>query len=780
MPAEKVSIIYTAIDHASKTIKEMGTQVAKLVTPARLAKAALTALTAPLAALAVSTKAAATFESRMLNVNTITRVGTKRLEEMSKAALKLSTETGKAAPDLANALYQIASASVPAEHQLTVLEASAKAAVAGLTETETAADALTTAINAWGMDAGKAMEVSDQFFTVVERGKTTFPELAGNIAYVATTAASAGVTFEEVGAALATATRQGMRTDMASRSLNQVLLKLVTPSKELAEVYAKYGYESGQAAIKAEGFAGVLQMITNEAGGSVQKMNEFIPSSEALRVVFALTGKNIEDYTEDLKAMGISLGKTAGAMGIQEGGLGHSTKLLWAEIKVAAIEIGTTMIPAVKAAVDWLREWVKEGNWVIDTLKGAAHWINVLAGTTSKITLAGEEIMTLESINRLGDANAQMEELRKRVRVLRGAIADSSDPAAVDHLTQSLKLSEEALAEIEAQVRKNIAITGDFTGVIQEQTQATKEAAELNKNQAKETEEQYKARAAIAIKVYDMDREAYETNLDAMNDYWLDFQKQKKMRGFETAEELAAFEAKQMEEGMIARQELLQGMVDDNYGYTETMRDTWSETFDFMKEAGEVALSGIKGALIGIATGARDAKTAFGALKNAMIGVVVDYIAKWIEAMITQKKVAAGARVAEIAAGVATGSALATAYAPAAAFASTMTFGGAAHAGAAALTSTVGVAKGLALVKLAEGGIVTRPTIAMVGEAGPEAVIPLDKAGMGTTIVERIEVFPGVTSTNVVDALLDTPMFIDRLAWALEDRKAKIKRGGIQ
>src|SRR5690606_21874747 len=33
---------------------------------------------------------------------------------------------------------------------------------------------------------------------------------------------------------------------------------------------------------------------------------------------------------------------------------------------------------------------------------------------------------------------------------------------------------------------------------------------------------------------------------------------------------------------------------------------------------------------------------------------------------------------------------------------------------------------------LAAGGIVTRPTLALVGEAGPEAVVPLDGSGFGT------------------------------------------------
>lgn len=39
---------------------------------------------------------------------------------------------------------------------------------------------------------------------------------------------------------------------------------------------------------------------------------------------------------------------------------------------------------------------------------------------------------------------------------------------------------------------------------------------------------------------------------------------------------------------------------------------------------------------------------------------------------------------------------------------------------------------------LAEGGIVNRPTLAMVGEAGPEAVVPLNKAGMFSGITLNI------------------------------------------
>ncbi len=43
----------------------------------------------------------------------------------------------------------------------------------------------------------------------------------------------------------------------------------------------------------------------------------------------------------------------------------------------------------------------------------------------------------------------------------------------------------------------------------------------------------------------------------------------------------------------------------------------------------------------------------------------------------------------------------------------------------------VGIAGVKAAVGMAEGGIVTKPTLALIGEAGPEAVIPLKPDGSG-------------------------------------------------
>ena len=66
---------------------------------------------------------------------------------------------------------------------------------------------------------------------------------------------------------------------------------------------------------------------------------------------------------------------------------------------------------------------------------------------------------------------------------------------------------------------------------------------------------------------------------------------------------------------------------------------------------------------------------------------------------------------------------------------------------------------------LAEGGIVTKPTLAMVGERGPEAVIPLNNASKGV----------GIT-INILGPTYGFDDFEDRVGEAIVDG---VRRGGF-
>ena len=61
---------------------------------------------------------------------------------------------------------------------------------------------------------------------------------------------------------------------------------------------------------------------------------------------------------------------------------------------------------------------------------------------------------------------------------------------------------------------------------------------------------------------------------------------------------------------------------------------------------------------------------------------------------------------------------------------------------------------------LANGGIVTGPTLALIGEAGPEAVIPLDRmgsmggGGMNITVNAGIAATPDQIGQQIIEAIL--------------------------
>lgn len=160
-------------------------------------------------------------------------------------------------------------------------------------------------------------------------------------------------------------------------------------------------------------------------------------------------------------------------------------------------------------------------------------------------------------------------------------------------------------------------------------------------------------------------------------------------------------------------------------------------------------------ALSGLIQGTLSGKEAAQQLGQSLVKMVVDFVAQFVIAHTIGKALQAAA----LAFGIVTANTLALAWSSAAAFVSLATFGANAGPAAAGITSTVGLATALAIPKLAEGGIVDRPTIALIGEAGPEAVTPLDKiSGVGATGVQigNVEIIiQGSVDRDNIDELVE-------------------------
>ena len=283
------------------------------------------------------------FDKAMRNVNSIMGLSNKEFKEMSSSVRKLASSLGADATDLANGLYQTASAGIATADAMDFLGVASKSAIAGLTSTETAVDGITTVLNSYKMSSDSAQKVADVMFQTVKLGKTTFDQLSRSLANVLPIASASGISFEQVAGAMATMTKQGIPTAQATTQMRQAIIGL---NKELGDGWAEQMT-----------FAEASELVREKAGGSQTELQKMLGSVEAVSAVLAVSGKNAEGAGQDFEAMGASGGASAEALAEQMKSLDNQIKRVsasWSDILMSAIEFGMPLINDVTTAVQKL------------------------------------------------------------------------------------------------------------------------------------------------------------------------------------------------------------------------------------------------------------------------------------------------------------------------------------------------------------------------------------------------------------------------------------------
>ena len=229
------------------------------------------------------------YETSAAKVSTIADTSKVSMEDLGKAVMQLSTDTGESAAGLNEALYSAISAGADTASAVDLVGVAVKAARGGFTDTETAVDGLTSALNAYGMETTDAEGLANKFLVTQNLGKTTFGELASSIGGVAPTAHAAGVSIDELLSGVASLTANGVGTSEAMTGIKAALSNVIKPSSEAAEMAEQLGLDFSTAALQSKGFAGFLDDVKTATGGNMDQMAKLFGSVEALNTVLTLT-----------------------------------------------------------------------------------------------------------------------------------------------------------------------------------------------------------------------------------------------------------------------------------------------------------------------------------------------------------------------------------------------------------------------------------------------------------------------------------------------------------
>ena len=320
-------------------------------------------VTAPIVAgYTAAAKAALSFEDAMAKVSTISDEAQVPIKQLSNDILKLSNQTGKSATELAEAAYQALSASVETKDVMSFLEQATGLAKAGFLETADAIDVLTTIINAYGYSAEQASNIADQLIQTQNDGKTTVNELASSMGQIIPTAAALNVPLEQLNAAYAAMTMQGMNTANATTALKATLNELSKDGSKTSDILKeKTGMTFGQLMADGKTLGDVLNILNKSVDGDSEAFKNLFGNVRAGTGALSLLNYGVERYNEEVATMADSTGNVGEALDKLATPGAQARKALNMLVNVG-IQIGDVLAPYIEKAAIYIQGLIDKFN----------------------------------------------------------------------------------------------------------------------------------------------------------------------------------------------------------------------------------------------------------------------------------------------------------------------------------------------------------------------------------------------------------------------------------
>jgi len=691
--------------------------------------------------------AAGRFESQMREVATLSEEMTKNIGQFSKSVLDLSSKSGQGLDVLTKALYDATSAGVAAGDAMEFLEVSTRLAIGGATTTATAVDGLTTIINAFSLETSQALDVADAFFTAMKFGKTTVAELAANVGPLAPTAKAAGLQFDEMLGGLSALTKAGFNTTDAVTALQGALVGLNSFTPEAIEQMESMHLAWRVTGKEGETFIDIINNVTKAGGGTLEGVKALIPNIRGVKGVLGLANEEGKAYNEVMKLMGDRTGETAKAYAKMTDTFEFKSARVKASFNTAFIEAGNQIMPIMQELADNILEnmdGIKKvvvfvGAAVTDVFSG---WIMIL----NTLNLGWAKFMSwIDSTNLSLSKYAEKLHLvswgQDQMLVMHKKAADSLknlSQAQIDYNKSVEKGSaiERYMTGLDEAVSKVATSMKDMTDKEKSLIGATKELGDTAKKVAEEdlpklpegflTDEQVKA---IVMKNKQLRREMIddakalneELRIEVMND---------------RDEELARLQAWYDEQKALLK-EANQDMTNLDLARRQREAAINKKFDDADKKSSDEKINKDDQKRKALISNAAQTTTALTDSAQAL--------SKALGADARQQKTMA-MTMAIVHGALAIQKALSSAPPP-------WNFLQAAAVGVATAANVATIAQ----QKFAQGGLITRPTMALMGEAGTEAVLnPAATAAFGVGNVNALNTGQGM-NRNITNEITYSP-----------------------
>jgi TP901 family phage tail tape measure protein len=322
-------------------------------------------------------------------------------EALKSDALALGTELGRLPDEILPSIYNALSAGVPEDNVLETVRTASDAARAGVADLDSTLQLGLGILNAQVGGVSNLEDVYDQLFFTVKNGVITLPQMNDVMSQVTSVAGEAGVSLQDISAAMIVMTRQGDTAAEAAELLSIMLTQLSTSGTTLATTFEEAAGKSFRQFIAEGGnLAGAMEILQSHADSTGQALGDilgggspFFRDTQAARGALELTGKHLEDliqFANEAEEASGSYSTAAAEMG-EASELGSlQAKAAVAELKIALGELAAVKLQPVYEGLTEIAK-AASGNRANEVSNLTDELIEQ-AGTADELVEAGQKI----------------------------------------------------------------------------------------------------------------------------------------------------------------------------------------------------------------------------------------------------------------------------------------------------------------------------------------------------------------------------------------------------
>lgn len=311
-------------------------------------------LTVPIvAAGGAATSVAASFDDTMSQVQGALGGASADMDGLRNLALQLGADTVFSATESAQAMVELAKGGLTeAQIKGGALAASMDLAAAGQLNLADAAATTVQMMGSFGLGAGDATRIANALAGAANASSADVSDLTQAMSQCSAQASLAGWSLEDTAAALALFADHGVKGSDAGTSLKTMLQRLAAPTDQAAEAIAAYGLNIRDSNGKMKDISGIADELTGKLGGLSDAERDAalqtIFGSDASRAAAILMQSGSEGLAKYIAATNDATAAETMA-NAQKGELSWALENMGGAVESASIAFGTALAPAITA-----------------------------------------------------------------------------------------------------------------------------------------------------------------------------------------------------------------------------------------------------------------------------------------------------------------------------------------------------------------------------------------------------------------------------------------------